>query len=308
MQRPLVGFLAEYNTLTGNKRDIVLLYCVARPGTYVVPLCSINERGCDMHRIILVLVIVPCLAGADRFHDGFYITGGGFFSDTNIDFLGDERGISDVRPMMFVGYSKVGRRVSADYRLFAGVEGFYMADSKTKGGTDEIEEEEVITETEEITTVTMGDVTTEVVTITRDIRTAPLETRSYEIKQGDTWGLGVRFGITEQRIENAGTLYLLAGYANTEVEGRGSIADSMGTGILTIPHQTLDFNGYYWGIGYEYAFNRRWAMRADYLRYNYPDKSFTVLDGASDRDSVLMDPGNVELDQGGLFIGISARF
>ena len=140
------------------------------------------------------------------------------------------------------------------------------------------------------------------------VRSAPVETRSYSIKQGDTYGADIRVGLYERYQDNAGSLYAMLGYAKTELEGQGTITDANDAIILSIPQQDLDFTGHYYGIGYEYAFNTRWALRVDYIKYDYSKETFDVVPGASPNNTTLSDPGRVELDQNGLFIGLTGRF
>ena len=246
---------------------------------------------------LLFLMILSHVAFAERPLDGMYVTGGGFISETQVDFLGSEKEISDTRPMIFVGYGKTSRMINdTQWRVFLGIEGFYMGDSKTERGSDSITREVPIP----------GDSNDE-------DRAVPVETRSYSIKQGDTYGAGIRVGLYERYQDNAGSLYAMLGYAKTELEGQGTITDLDDIPILSIPQQDLDFTGYYYGIGYEYAFNThwfntRWALRVDYIKYDYSKETFDVVPGASPIDTTLSDPGRVELDQNGLFIGLTGRF
>ena len=246
---------------------------------------------------LLFLMILSHVAFAERPLDGMYVTGGGFISETQVDFLGSEKEISDTRPMIFVGYGKTSRMINdTQWRVFLGIEGFYMGDSKTERGSDSISRQVEIPGTSPTET-----------------RSAPVETRSYSIKQGDTYGAGIRVGLYERYQDNAGSLYAMLGYAETELEGSGMITDLDGITILSIPQQDLDFTGYYYGIGYEYAFNThwfntRWALRVDYIKYDYSKETFDVVRGASQNNTTLSDPGRVELDQNGLFIGLTGRF
>ena len=243
---------------------------------------------------LLFLMILSHAAFAERLLDGMYVTGGGFISETQVDFLGSEKEISDTRPMIFVGYGKTSRRINdKEWRVFLGIEGFYMGDSKTERGADSIREMMIV--------VNLPDGTTE-------SNTVPEETRSYSIKQGNTYGAGIRVGLYEGHQDSAGSLYAMLGYAKTELEGQGTITDANDAIILSIPQQDLDFTGHYYGIGYEYAFNTHWALRADYIKYDYSKETFDVVRGASPRNTTLRDPGRVELDQNGLFIGLTGRF
>ena len=237
---------------------------------------------------LLFLMILSHAAFAERLLDGMYVTGGGFISETQVDFLGSEKEISDTRPMIFVGYGKTSRMINdTPWRVFLGIEGFYMGDSKTERGSDSI---------------------TQAVPGSSPTRTVLAETRSYSIKQGDTYGAGIRVGLYERYQDNAGSLYAMLGYAKTELEGSGMITDPSNAIILSIPQQDLDFTGHYYGIGYEYAFNTHWALRADYIKYDYSKETFDVVRGASQNNTTLRDPGRVELDQNGLFIGLTGRF
>ena len=242
---------------------------------------------------LLFLMILSHAAFAERLLDGMYVTGGGFISETQVDFLGSEKEISDTRPMMFVGYGKTSRMINdTQWRVFLGIEGFYMGDSKTERG---------------------ADIITQAVPGATPTRTVLAETRSYSLKQGDTYGAGIRVGLYERYQDNAGSLYAMLGYAETELEGQGTITDLDDIPILSIPQQDLDFTGYYYGIGYEYAFNThwfntRWALRVDYIKYDYSKETFDVVRGASQNNTTLSDPGRVELDQDGLFIGLTGRF
>ena len=123
-----------------------------------------------------------------------------------------------------------------------------------------------------------------------------------------TYSAGIRVGLYERYQDHAGSLYLMLGYAKTELEGQGTITDVNDAIILSIPQQDLDFTGHYYGIGYEYTFNTRWALRADYIKYDYSKETFDVVSGASTNDAILRDPGRVELDQNGFFIGLTGRF
>ena len=88
---------------------------------------------------LLFLMILSHVAFAERPLDGMYVTGGGFISETQVDFLGSEKEISDTRPMIFVGYGKTSRMINdTQWRVFLGIEGFYMGDSKTERGADSI--------------------------------------------------------------------------------------------------------------------------------------------------------------------------
>ena len=246
---------------------------------------------------LLFLMILSHVAFAERPLDGMYVTGGGFISETQVDFLGSEKEISDTRPMIFVGYGKTSRMINdTPWRVFLGIEGFYMGDSKTERGADSITRQVEIPGT-----------------TPRETMSVPVETRSYSIKQGDTYGAGIRVGLYEHYQDNAGSLYAMLGYAKTELEGQGTITDPSNAIILSIPQQDLDFTGHYYGIGYEYAFNThwfntRWALRVDYIKYDYSKETFDVVRGASQNNTTLRDPGRVELDQNGLFIGLTGRF
>ena len=246
---------------------------------------------------LLFLMILSHAAFAERLLDGMYVTGGGFISETQVDFLGSEKEISDTRPMIFVGYGKTSRMINdTPWRVFLGIEGFYMGDSKTERGSD------IISINREV--LIPGEATrtrTELV---------PVETGSYSLKQGNTYGAGIRVGLYEGHQDSAGSLYAMLGYAKTELEGQGTITDVNDSAIILsiIPQQDLDFTGHYYGIGYEYAFNTHWALRADYIKYDYSKETFDVVPGTSPRDTILSNPGRVELDQNGFFIGLTGRF
>ena len=252
-----------------------------------------------MKLLIVVLFFIPALVNAQSHFDGIYITGGGFISDLQVDFLGVEDNIKDNRPMVFVGYGKTSKPLTQTMRMFVGIEGFYMGESEKKRGSVNIVESEVINEKEDITTVKIGESSTEKKTITRGRQDKHIETRTYTIKQGDTWGGGVRVGLSDRLGKHEGVLYLLAGYANTSLNGQGEVRNALNVVTTTIPKQKVDFGGYYYGIGYEYLFTRHLGLRADYIAIDYSSENFISLRGNSMRS---------KLEQSGLFLGLSGRF
>lgn len=240
-----------------------------------------------MRALAFLVIFVPAVVHAD----GFYVTGGGFVSDLDVDFAGigvnDTRPtlveVSDVRPMLFVGYGVTGRTAGERLRLFAGLEGMYMGSSKRKQGVHAIHRR---ASTDTAASMATGE--------------ELVETREYSVKQGETWGAGLRFGLVEGRGTGAGMLYVLGGYAQTDLKGRGVVRDAQEVITLTMPEQNVDFSGYYYGAGYEYLFTEHLGVRVDWLRFDYSREDF-----ATDDDTVNV---RSELRQSGVFVGLSGRF
>ena len=74
-------------------------------------------------------------------------------------------------------------------------------------------------------------------------------------------------------------LYLLAGYANTNLDGQGAVRNALNVVTTTIPKQKADFGGYYYGIGYKYVFTQHLGIRADYIAINYSSEDSIPLRG-----------------------------
>lgn len=253
-----------------------------------------------MRRLVFLLLFVPVVAGAERFSDGLYLSGGVFLSELRVDFLGLEVDVDDNRPMVFVGYGKTSKPLGrTSVRVFAGVEGFWLDASKRKRGSETTMRPDVIRETEVVERVTEGDVTTETTTTKRDIQERPVDTRSYSVRQGGTWGVGVRLGLSDQTDKRAGSLYLLGGYADSSLEASGIVRNNDGGVEMEIVEQDVDFSGWYYGLGYEYLFGEHLGLRVDYMKIKYSDERFSVEGGGRERAG---------MGQQGVFAGVSLRF
>lgn len=248
---------------------------------------------------LLLLFFFPAVVFAERSLDGFYVAGGGFVSDLEVKFMGVETDIKDNREMVFVGYGKTGRVVGGKARLFAGLEGFYMGAGKRKRASVGITRPVVIRETEVEETVMDGDLSTRTVTTERDIQEEPVETRSVTVRQGETWGVGLRLGLAEEHRSRTGVLHVLAGYARTDLDGEGMVRDVDGSIGMTVPKQDVGFSGYYYGVGYEYMFGEHFGLRLDWLGLRYSRERFAVAGGGSVK---------ADLKQDGVFIGLTGRF
>ena len=228
--------------------------------------------------VLLIAVSQPLLA--ERMYDGFYISGGYSYLNSKVIIFEEEVKLNRWVPKVSMGYGKTSRHIGkTKYRMFLGIETSYIGSNERSSFID-------------VDSFVNND----------------METRESGIEQGETLNIGLRIGITENKNNYGGNLYVSGGYSTTDIKGEFSIKDRNDQVILAIKEDKVNLGGGYFGIGYEYAFTNDMALRIDFHKHKYDDEQLSLVRGSSNRETVLIDPEGISLKSSNIFIGLTGRF
>ena len=236
-----------------------------------------------MRIIILVwLLMTSSIALAERMFDGFYASAGYTYFKNKIKAFESEAEFSEWVPKVSLGYGKSSKLIrDTNYRMYLGIDTFYIAKPETLRDT------QLILEPEE--------------------RSNFEDPEFDELEQQTTMGIGARVGLVDDSGELGGNVYIDLGYVETEMQGMGSATD--GGRSLVIQRTSVDFKGSYWGIGYELAFPKDIALRMEFHNYDYNDEDLSVsvfdINGIPQRGRVL---DALNLNNRSMFFGLTGRF